>query len=153
MKILLVCMGNICRSPIAEGIMRKIAADRKLNVEIDSAGTSHWHAGEHPDVRAIRVAAGHGIDISKLVARQFTREDYKNFDRIYVMDDTNLEDVIALASSEADREKVKLFLDEAGGYFFNSVPDPYYGSPDGFEKVFSMLEEAGNKIFNKFQPQ
>ncbi len=151
MKILLVCMGNICRSPIAEGIMRKIAAGRKLNIEFDSAGTSSWHAGEHPDKRAIQVAAKHGIDIAKLVARPFTREDYRNFDKIYVMDDTNLEDVIALAASEADREKVKLFLDEAGGYFFNSVPDPYYGSADGFEKVFNMLEEAGNKIFNKMQ--
>ena len=153
MKILLVCLGNICRSPIAEGIMRKIAAERKLNVEIDSAGTSHWHIGEHPDARAIHVAANHGIDISKLVARTFTREDYKNFDKIYVMDDTNLEDVLALASSETDREKVKLFLDEAGGYFFDSVPDPYYGSAGGFEKVFSMLEEAGNKIFDKIQPR
>ena len=151
MKILLVCLGNICRSPIAEGIMRKIAAERKLGVEIDSAGTAHWHAGEHPDARATRVAARHGIDISKLIAREFTREDYKNFDRIYVMDDTNLEDVISLASSQADREKVKLFLDEAGGYFFNSVPDPYYGGAEGFEKVFSLLEEAGRKILDKIQ--
>jgi protein-tyrosine phosphatase len=153
MKILLVCMGNICRSPIAEGIMRKIAADRKLNIEFDSAGTSSWHAGEHPDKRAILVAAKHGIDISGLVARPFTREDYKNFDRIYVMDETNLEDVLALASGEEDREKVKLFLDEAGGYFFTSVPDPYYGRDDGFEKVYAMLEEAGKKIFDKIQPK
>ena len=153
MKILLVCMGNICRSPIAEGIMRKIVADRKLNIELDSAGTSSWHAGEHPDARAISTAAKHGIDISNLVSRPFTREDYHNFDRIYVMDDTNLEDVLALASSDEDREKVKLFLDVAGGYFFTSVPDPYYGSADGFEKVFSLLEEAGNKILNKIQLQ
>lgn len=153
MKILLVCLGNICRSPIAEGIMRKIAADRKLDVEVDSAGTSFWHAGEHPDKRAISVSASHGIDISKLTARQFKKEDYKNFDRIYVMDDTNLEDVLSLASSEAEREKVKLFLDEAGGYFFTSVPDPYYGNADGFEKVFSLLEEAGKKILNKVIPQ
>src|SRR5215468_4732803 len=103
MKILLVCMGNICRSPIAEGIMRKIAAERKLNVKLDSAGTSSWHAGEHPDRRAINVAAKQGIDISKLIARPFTREDYQNFDRIYAMDESNLEDVLALAHSEADR--------------------------------------------------
>jgi protein-tyrosine phosphatase len=149
MKILLVCLGNICRSPLAEGIMRKIAAERNLDVEIDSAGTSHWHVGEHPDARAIHAAANHGIDISKLTARQFTQEDYKNFDRIYVMDETNLEDVISLASSRADNEKVKLFLEEAGGYFFTSVPDPYYGSAGGFEKVFTLLEEAAKKIFDK----
>lgn len=146
-------MGNICRSPIAEGIMRKFVADRKLNIEMDSAGTSSWHAGEHPDKRAIQTAAKHGIDISNLVSRPFTREDYHNFDMIYVMDDTNLEDVLALATSDKDREKVKLFLDEAGGYFFNSVPDPYYGAADGFEKVFALLQEAGNKILDKLQCQ
>ncbi len=133
--------------------MRKIAAERKLDIEIDSAGTSSWHAGEHPDVRAIHVAANHGIDISKLTARPFTKEDYKIFDHIYVMDDSNLEDVISLAPSQADREKVKLFLEEAGGYFFTSVPDPYYGSPDGFEKAFSLLEEAGRKILDKIRPK
>lgn len=153
MKILLVCLGNICRSPLAEGIMRKIAEERKLDVVIDSAGTSHWHVGENPDMRAIRTAAAHGVDISKLVARKFTKEDYKTFDRIYVMDESNFEDVISLAPSEEDREKVKLFLEEAGGYFFTSVPDPYYGSADGFEKVFSLLEQAGRKIFDKIQPR
>ena len=151
MKILLVCLGNICRSPIAEGIMRKAVSDRKLPIEIDSAGTSSWHAGEHPDSRAIKVSANHGIDISKLVARKFTREDYRNFDRIYVMDETNLEDVAAIAASEEDREKVKLYLEEAGGYVFPSVPDPYYGGPDGFEKVFSLIEEAGKKILDKLE--
>ena len=152
MKILLVCLGNICRSPIAEGVMRKIAADRKLDIEIDSAGTSSWHAGENPDRRATQTAAGHGIDISTLVARKFTRGDYASFDKIYVMDESNYEDVVALAPTPADRHKVKLYLQEAGGYVFSSVPDPYYGGDDGFEKVFSLIEEAGKKILDKIHP-
>ena len=153
MKILFVCLGNICRSPLAEGIMQQMIKERKRNITVDSAGTSSRHAGEHPDKRAIETAAFHGIDISKLVARPFSDNDFGRFDKIYVMDEMNYHDVIARARSEEDRKKVRLFLEAAGGYFFNGVPDPYYGGATGFEKVFSMLEDACRKVLDKiYQP-
>jgi len=122
-----------------------------MNTVIDSAGTSPWHAGEHPDKRAIETAALHGVDISKLIARPFSEEDFERFDKILVMDEMNYHDVIAHARTEEDRKKVRLFLEEAGGYFFNTVPDPYYGGAAGFEKVFSLLEESSKKILDKIQ--
>jgi protein-tyrosine phosphatase len=149
MKILFVCLGNICRSPLAEGIMLKMISEQKLKIEVDSAGTSSWHAGEHPDKRAIETAAFHGIDISKLTGRQFTDKDFRNFDKIFVMDEMNYHDVIARARTEEDRKKVQLFLEAAGGYFFTGVPDPYNGGRDGFEKVFSMLEDGCRKVLDK----
>lgn len=149
MKMLFVCLGNICRSPQAEGIMRKMISERKLNIIVDSAGTSSWHAGEHPDKRAIETAAFHGVDISKLVARPFSANDFEPFDRIFVMDEMNYHDVIALARTDNDKKKVQLFLEAAGGYFFNGVPDPYYGGASGFEKVFTMLEDACRKVLDK----
>lgn len=149
MKILFVCLGNICRSPLAEGIMGQMIKERKLNIAVDSAGTSSWHAGEHPDRRAIETAALHGLDISKLTARQFTENDFERFDKIYVMDEMNFHDVIAHARSDEDKKKVQLFLEAAGGYFSNAVPDPYYGGTGGFEKVFSMLEDTCKKVLDK----
>ena len=149
MKILLVCLGNICRSPLAEGIMGNMIKERKMNIFIDSAGTSSWHAGEHPDKRAIETAAFHGVDISKLKARPFSDKDFSHFDKILVMDEMNFHDVIAQARSVEDRKKVRLFLEEAGGYYFNTVPDPYYGGPAGFEKVYLLLEEACKRILDK----
>ena len=151
MKILFVCLGNICRSPLAEGILWQMIKERKLNIAVDSAGTSSWHAGEHPDRRAIETAALHGLDISKLTARPFTDKDFERFDKIYVMDEMNFHDVIAHARTEEDRKKVQLFLEAAGGYFFNTVPDPYYGGAEGFEKVYSMLEDSCRKILDKIQ--
>jgi protein-tyrosine phosphatase len=149
MKILFVCLGNICRSPMAEGIMAKMVKEQKLNITVDSAGTSSWHAGEHPDKRAIETAAFHGVDISNLVARPFTGKDFEKFDKIYVMDEMNYHDVMAHARAEEDKKKVHLFLEAAGGYFFNGVPDPYYGGALGFEKVFSILDDASRKILAK----
>jgi protein-tyrosine phosphatase len=138
---------------MAEGIMAKIAGDLKLNITVDSAGTSSWHAGEHPDKRAIETAAFHGVDISKLVARSFTNKDFETFDRIYVMDEMNYHDVIAQARSEEEKKKVQLFLEAAGGYFFTGVPDPYYGGTSGFEKIFAMLEDSCKKVLSKiYQP-
>lgn len=140
MKILMVCLGNICRSPLAEGILRS-----KLNEDfhIDSAGTGDWHVGNFPDKRSISVAKKYGIDISAQRARQFNPKDFDDFDLIYVMDESNLEDVISLAKTEIHKSKVKLILGD------KNVPDPYYGSEEGFENVFKMLDEVAVQIAAK----
>lgn len=137
MKILMVCLGNICRSPLAEGILRS-----KLDSQyhIDSAGTGNWHVGQCPDKRSVSVAKKYGIDISAQRARQFRTEDFDEFDLIYVMDESNFEDVMAMAKNENHKSKVRLILED------QNVPDPYYGGDDGFENVFKMLDEVATKI-------
>jgi protein-tyrosine phosphatase len=142
-KILMVCLGNICRSPLAEGILRS-----KLSKDfiVDSAGTGNWHVGNAPDPRSIKTAKNHGIDISTLKGRQFSKNDFTDFDCIYVMDNQNYKDVIALASTEIEKAKVKLILDEIFPGERVDVPDPYYGLQDGFEKVYAMLDEACDEI-------
>lgn len=151
MKILMVCLGNICRSPIAEGILRSRAVARNIDVTIDSAGTSDWHAGEKPDKRAVAVARKHGIDISNLRARQFSREDFSVFDRIFVMDSSNLANVLLMAERQQDRDKVSLILQEEDGDMFCDVPDPYHGGESGFEYVFDLLDTACQRILNEIE--
>ncbi|MBW8360948.1 MAG: low molecular weight phosphotyrosine protein phosphatase [Kaistella sp.] len=147
MKILMVCLGNICRSPLAEGILSKILPE---NFTVDSAGTISLHEGEHPDKRAIETAKNHGIDISGQKSRPVTVHDLQNFDHIYCMDLSVFEDVISLAQNEEQRKKIALFLEEAGNYGENTdVPDPYWSGMDGFEKVFLLLEESCEKIKTK----
>lgn len=143
MKILMVCLGNICRSPLAEGILRaKLSED----FHVDSAGTGDWHVGQCPDKRSVAVAKTYGIDISNQRARQFNPKDFDEFDLIYVMDESNFKDVTALAKNEIHRSKVKLILEE---FENKNVPDPYYGGDEGFEKVFNMLDEISTKIASK----
>ncbi len=143
MKILMVCLGNICRSPLAEGVLRhKLEEAGIAGVHVDSAGTSDWHAGEHPDRRSMENAAAHGVDISKLVSRQFVTDDFDRFDRIYVMDSSNYRDVMALARHAEDEKKVALLLNMKWPGKNMAVPDPYFGGEDGFEKVFCLVEEA-----------
>ncbi|MCX6292619.1 MAG: low molecular weight phosphotyrosine protein phosphatase [Bacteroidetes bacterium] len=144
MKILMVCLGNICRSPLAEGILRKKTGME--NTRIDSAGTGGWHAGEHPDKRAIETGKQFGVDISKLVARQFSVHDFDEFDRIFVMDRDNLRDVLSLARHDDDKRKVDLLLNADQPGSNRSVPDPYYGGDDGFVRVFKMIDEACTAI-------
>jgi protein-tyrosine phosphatase len=141
-KILMVCLGNICRSPLAEGILQS-----KLDSSffIDSAGTSNWHVGNAPDIRSIAIAKKKGVNISNQKSRQFVREDFQNFDVIYAMDQDNYINIIALAKSNSDKEKVKLILDELS-ITNKNVPDPYYGGDKGFENVFDMLDKACNNI-------
>lgn len=142
MKILMVCLGNICRSPLAHGIMESIVKEKGLDWEIDSAGTGDWHIGSPPDRRSTAIAKKYGIDISGQCCRQFTSGDFDRFDRIYVMDRMNLRDVLSMAHSENDRKKVRLLLDK------EVVPDPYYDD-DQFDPVFLMVEEGCRKIVDQ----
>ena len=142
MKILMVCLGNICRSPLAHGIMEHLVKEKGLGWEIDSAGTGDWHVGEPPDGRSIAIAKQYGIDISNQCCRTFDVSDFDRFDRIFVMDKMNLRDVLGKARDEEDRKKVRLLLDK------EVVPDPYY-EDDQFDAVFRMIEKGCNKIIDE----
>ena len=151
MKILMVCLGNICRSPMAEGIVRDRIEQSGLEVEIDSAGTSNYHIGEGPDKRAQANMRQNGHDISDLRARQFTREDFNRFDRIYVMDQSNYENVLQLAKSESDNQKVDLFLNLASPGSDSEVPDPYFGGDSGFQHVYELLSAAADQLIEELR--
>ncbi|NVK53741.1 MAG: low molecular weight phosphotyrosine protein phosphatase [Flavobacteriaceae bacterium] len=145
----MVCLGNICRSPLAEGILQsKVHPDK---VKVDSAGTAAYHVGELPDTRSIEVARKYGIDITNQRARKFSVNDFDVFDLIYAMDESNYQNMLALARNSEDASKVKMILNETNPGSNNSVPDPYYGGVDGFENVYSMLDEACEKIADKVQ--
>ena len=149
MNILMVCLGNICRSPLAEGIMKtKVPAD----FLIDSAGTISLHEGKHPDKRAVETAAQHGIDISKQRSRPITAADFEKFDKIYCMDIDMMADVVSKARTEKQRQKVSLFLEVLGDHENAEVPDPYWGGTDEFEHVFQLLEAGCSKIAAQFLP-
>ncbi len=149
MKILMVCLGNICRSPMADGIMRSKVEQLGLEVEIDSAGTSDYHLGEGPDERAVANMAQNGLDISMLRARQFGVSDYDNFDLIYVMDESNYKNVIALARNEADKKKVDLYMNLSHPGENINVPDPYFGGDAGFQHVYEMLSQSADILIEK----
>lgn len=149
MKILMVCLGNICRSPIAEGILQAKANNKGLDIKVDSAGTGGWHVGQGPDHRSLAIANKYGIDISQQHARQFSSIDFKSFDIIFAMDSSNLSDIVSLANTNEDIEKVRLILNETNPKTNNPVPDPYYGGDDGFEKVYQLLDEACEMIIKK----
>lgn len=143
MKILIVCLGNICRSPLAEGILRSKLPESFF---VDSVGTISMHEGETPDKRAVQTAANHGVDISKQRSRPITKEDLEIFDKIFCMDLKNLKDVISMTKDEEQRQKIHLFLEEAGNHQNLEVPDPYWGDMSDFENVFQLLDSACNKI-------
>jgi len=145
----MVCLGNICRSPMAEGIVRDRIEERELDIELDSAGTGDYHVGEAPDKRARANMSENGHDITDLRARQFTREDFKDFDRIYVMDQSNYNNVVALAETDADRSKVELFLNLASPGSDAEVPDPYFGGDSGFQHVYELLNEAADRLMEE----
>ena len=148
-KILMVCLGNICRSPLAEGILKsKLPSNDFL---VDSAGTGAWHAGELPDPRSIEVASHYDIDLTNQRARQFIVEDFTIFDRIYVMDQSNYDNVVKLAPSDEAKNKVKLILNELNPGKNQEVPDPYYGGPGGFYNVFKLLNDACTIISRDLQ--
>ena len=151
MKILMVCLANICRSPLAEGIMTYKVNENGLEHEVDSAGTAAYHVGNLPDERSIEVANKYGIDLTTQRARQFSVKDFKNFDIIYAMDTENYNNILNLANSKADELKVKLILNEIEPNSNSSVPDPYYGGNDGFENVYQMLDLACDSIITKLK--
>ncbi|WP_070138477.1 low molecular weight protein-tyrosine-phosphatase [Crocinitomix algicola] len=142
MKVLMVCLGNICRSPIAEGILRAKVAEQHLDIRTDSAGTAAYHVGNPPDSRMILTAKKNGYDISDLRARQFTVEDFDQFDLIFAMDQSNYNNILKLARNSNDEEKVRLMLNETAPGANSEVPDPYYGGDQGFQHVIDLLEEA-----------
>ncbi|WP_374957207.1 low molecular weight protein-tyrosine-phosphatase [Gilvibacter sp.] len=140
-RILMVCLGNICRSPLAEGIMRAKLFGRN-NYELESAGTGGWHVGDPPDPRSVAIAKEMGLDITGQRGRQFKATDFDRFDHIFVMDNSNHRDVLKLARTEHDKQKVSLILDTLFPGENVDVPDPYYGGNDGFAKVYDMLDQA-----------
>lgn len=143
-RVLMVCLGNICRSPLAEGILKS-----KINtniIHVDSAGTGGWHVGQLPDARSIEVARKYGIDLTDQRCRKFSVLDFDNFDLIYVMDQSNYYDVMALARTEGDKTKVQFILNEIHANENLEVPDPYYDGDAGFENVFQMLDKACEMI-------
>ncbi len=148
MNILMICLGNICRSPLAEGIL-KDKTKKISNIFVDSAGTASYHVGNLPDVRSIDIAEKHNINLRDQRARQFSIADFDNFDKIYVMDESNLRDVLSLARNNDDRSKVNLILNELDNENTKSVPDPYYGGKNGFINVFNLLDKACESIAKK----
>ena len=146
MKILMVCLGNICRSPLAHGVMEHLVAQEGLDWEIESAGTGGYHIGSKPDYRSIEVAKALGIDISKQKALKFNSSDFDNYDHIFVMDHHNYEDVISLARNEVQKDKVKLFLED------RDVPDPYYND-ELFKPVLEMITTQCAKLLTTLKAQ
>jgi protein-tyrosine phosphatase len=143
--ILFVCMGNICRSPLAEAAFRRVAEEQGLDVDMDSAGTGGWHVGDAPDLRAQAEARRHGIDISGYRARQVTQEDFRRFTHILALDRDNLADLQAIAPVDASAE-LGLLLDYAEGRAGDSVIDPYYGDRDGFERTWQDVSAAAEGL-------
>jgi protein-tyrosine phosphatase len=152
-KILMVCLGNICRSPLAEGILESKLPKNKFIVE--SAGTGNWHIGNKPDERSISVAKKNGLDISKQRGRLFQKSDFEEFDYIFVMDNSNYNNVIDLAPNFEATQKVQLILNELFPNENVDVPDPYFGLKNGFDIVYKMLDEScevlSKKLIDKHQ--
>ncbi|MEL4308773.1 low molecular weight protein-tyrosine-phosphatase [Joostella sp. CR20] len=143
-KVLMVCLGNICRSPLAEGILK--AKVNPTNVFVDSAGTSNYHIGSKPDARSIQIASKYNIDITNQRGRQFTVKDFDDFDLIFAMDNSNYKNIVSLARNQKDESKVHLILNKIHPGENMDVPDPYYGGTTGFENVYKMLDKATDVI-------
>jgi len=152
-KVLMVCLGNICRSPMAEGVFRQLAAVAHLDVFVDSAGTSNYHNGEHPDKRAIACLKQKGIDIENLNSRQFIIEDFDNFDLIYAMDRLNYRYVTDMAKNEDQSQKVKVLVEEFPHGNYEEVPDPYFKGAQEFEEVYDLLHSTCQMLVTKLKSE
>ena len=150
MKILMVCLGNICRSPLAEGILKKKASDAGLDWTIDSAGTNGFHVGEAPHHLSQKVAKAHGIDISDQLSRKFTGTDLDEYDVVYAMAADVVQDIRKIAGSRIQKNKVKLFLEELYPNQFKDVPDPWYGDEDGYHEVHELIDKTCDSIIEKY---
>ncbi|KAB1159682.1 low molecular weight phosphotyrosine protein phosphatase [Tenacibaculum aiptasiae] len=148
-KILMVCLGNICRSPLAEGILQSKLSSQSFFV--DSAGTAGYHVGELPDRRSIEVAKKYGIDITNQQSRKFVKSDFEDFDLIYAMDESNYNNIVSMTDDYNEIQKVKMILNELYPNENRSVPDPYYGGDQGFENVYRMLDEACSIVASKLE--
>lgn len=150
-KILTVCLGNICRSPIAEEVLRQKCEAIGLKVFVDSVGTANYHVGAAPDSRMIQTAKDFGYDISALRARQFKKSDFNNFDFIFAMDESNKSNILSLSNSQSDRDKVHGFQAFASVSSPDYVPDPYYGSEKDFVETFQIVERSAEIIAQKLK--
>lgn len=150
MKILMICLGNICRSPLAEGILKKKIQENQLDWQVDSAGTGAWHINEKPDQRSIDIAKKYGIDISNQKARQIKANDLQHFDLVFAMDSSNYRNIRTLTQNEEELEKVQMIMNLVKPGHNQNVPDPYYNS-DGFEEVFQMLDAACDKLIEHYK--
>ena len=150
-SVLMVCLGNICRSPMAEGVFRHLIRERGLGdrISVDSAGTGSWHVGESPDIRSIRTAEGHGVTLTG-AARQVRPEDFRNFDYIVAMDRSNLGNLERFRDGAGGKAALHLLreFDPQGGPEAE-VPDPYYGGPGGFEDVYAMVERSSRALLDR----
>ncbi|OPX55302.1 phosphotyrosine protein phosphatase [Oceanospirillum multiglobuliferum] len=154
MSVLFVCLGNICRSPTADGVFRGLVAKAGLadQIKVDSAGTAAWHIGKHPDPRTQKAAADRGYDLSQLQARQAVVADFEQFDLILAMDQANYNDLMLL-QPEHSRARLQLFLSYAPELGVSEVPDPYYGGQEGFEQVLDLVEIAGQNLLKQLVQQ
>ena len=150
MKILLVCLGNICRSPLAEGILQKKAKEQGFNWTIESAGTNGYHVGEAPHHLSQKVAKKNGVDISKQVARKFSTQDVEKYDVIYVMANDVLDEMCDICPDLLKQQKIKFFLDELQPGKKGDVPDPWYGDEDGYHEVYKLIDETCDAIIKNY---
>lgn len=150
MKILMVCLGNICRSPLAEGILQEKAIKAGLNWQVESAGTNGYHTGEPPHPLSVKVATANGIDISRQISRRFSAADFEEYDLIYAMATDVLEDMKQIGGHHFDSKKVSLFLDESHPGEERNVPDPWYGGEDGYYEAFEIINSNCESIIKKF---
>ena len=153
MNILLVCLGNICRSPLAEAILRDKIEKAGLDISVDSAGTANYHVGEPPHKNTIRVAAENGLNINNLKARQFSVNDFDAFDIIYVMDSSNHADVISMSKDHKHQGKVRYFLNELKEGSNDNVPDPWFGGYDGFQEVYWLIDKTCDRIVERLKTE
>ncbi|WP_199608587.1 low molecular weight protein-tyrosine-phosphatase [Flocculibacter collagenilyticus] len=151
-KVLFVCMGNICRSPTAHAVFRKLTREHKIDVEVDSAGTEGYHKGARPDGRSVQVGIARGYTFEKIKSRPVEKRDLDYFDYILAMDQFNIKELHKIASEE-HKDKIKLFLNFSNEYEELEVPDPYYGGEKGFERVLDLIESASKGLLEELQKQ